>query len=62
MQSRAVEVIRLMKFWGTERRQTEITKVVVMVSGEQSVNGEYLPSSAERIPPGFDEVNLSDWN
>jgi len=56
LQSRAVEVIKLLKFWGTERRQTEINKLVVMGSSEDSVNGEYFPTSPEIIPPGFEEV------
>ena len=56
LQSRALEVIKLLKFWGTERRQTEMSKLVVMGSSEDSVNGEYFPTSPGIIPPGFEEV------
>merc|ERR1711994_727028 len=56
LQSNAKDVVRVLKFWGSERRKTEISRVEVLVCSEDSVNGQYFPTSAEEIPPGFEKV------
>ena len=55
-QSRARDVMSLLENWGTKRTETEISKIVVMGTGVSCVNGDYVPTSAEEIPPGFDQV------
>jgi len=55
-QSRARDVMSLLENWGTKRIETEISKIVVMETGVNCVNGDYVPTSAEEIPPGFDQV------
>jgi len=50
------DVARVLQFWGSERRKTEIARVEVLGSSEDSVNGQYFPTSSEEIPPGFQKV------
>jgi len=56
LQSNAKDVARVLKFWGSERRKLEITQVDVLGSSEDSVNGQYFPTTAEEIPHGFKKV------
>jgi len=56
LQSNAKDVVRVLKFWGSQRRITEITQVEVLGSSEDSLNGQYLPTSSEEIPAGFQKV------
>ena len=51
------DVISVLEDWGTERRETEITKITVTGAGVESVNGDYRPVAGDRhIPPGFSSV------
>ena len=52
------DVARVLKFWGSERRKLEITRVDVLGSSEDSVNGQYFPTAAEEIPYGFKKVKV----
>ena len=51
---------RILKFWGSQRKITEITRIEVLGSSEDSVNGQYFPTSAEKIPLGFQKVKFED--
>ena len=55
-------MVRVLKFWGSQRRKTEINQVEVLGCSEDSVNGQYFPTSAEVIPPGFQKVKLEEVN
>ena len=42
------DVISVLEDWGTERRETEITKITVTGAGVESVNGDYRPVAGDR--------------
>ena len=43
------DVISVLEDWGTERRETEITKITVTGAGVESVNGDYRPVAGDRL-------------
>jgi len=55
-QSCARDVITFLEKWGTARKPTNISKIVVQGSSVDSVNREYLETSSDQIPIGFDKV------
>jgi len=63
MMSRAVDVVRVLKEWGPQRKDVIIERILVSGSGVSDVNGEYIKTDAEEIPHGFDSVcKEQDWN
>ena len=42
------DVISVLEDWGTERRETEITRITVTGAGVESVNGDYRPVAGDR--------------
>ena len=52
------DVIAVLESWGGERRDTEIEVIRVTGAGEESVNCDYLATSAASIPRGFIDVCL----
>ena len=51
-------MITVLESWGGERRDTEIEVIRVTGAGEESVNCDYLATSAASIPRGFIDVCL----
>ena len=43
------DVISVLEDWGTERRETEITRITVTGAGVESVNGDYRPVAGDRL-------------
>ena len=52
------DVIAVLESWGGERRDTDIEVIRVTSAGEESVNCDYLATSAASIPRGFIDVCL----
>ena len=48
----------MLESWGGERRDTDIELIRVTGAGEESVNCDYLATSAASIPRGFIDVCL----
>ena len=53
------EVVRVLQFWGSKRKPTEIREIVVLGSSDSEVNGQYFPTSPEEIPQGFIKVIIT---
>jgi len=63
MSSRAVDVVRLLQEWGPHRKDTRIERIRVAGAGVVDVNGDYVRTSCEEIPKGFDKVcKEQKWN
>jgi len=63
MSSRAVDVVRVLKEWGTERKNISIDKIKVEGTSVGDVNMDYISTNANEIPPGFDKVcQEQGWN
>jgi len=61
--SAADKVVTLLKSWGSQRKEVEIEKIVVMGTNVEEVNKEYLSTSDQEIPKGFDKVcQKQGWN
>ena len=50
------DVIQVLEKFGTGRKPTNISKIVVQGSSVDSVNKEYHETSSDEIPIGFDKV------
>merc|ERR1712039_958320 len=54
--SNARDVIKVLQDWGKERKEVEIVKIVVDGAGFKELNQEYVATSADEIPTGFEWV------
>jgi len=54
--SGAMDVVRVLQEWGMKRKETTIKKIIVVGTGNEDVNEEYVATDAKEIPCGFDSV------
>merc|ERR1712039_388778 len=54
--SNARDVIKVLQDWGKERKEVGIVKIVVDGAGFKELNQEYVATSADEIPTGFEWV------
>jgi len=61
--SNAKDVIKVLQDWGKERKEVEILKILVDGAGFKELNQEYLATSPDEIPTGFEWVcRQKGWN
>jgi len=61
--SNARDVIKVLQDWGKERKEVGIVKIVVDGAGFKELNQEYVATSADEIPTGFEWVcRQKGWN
>ena len=61
--SAASDVLKLLQEWGEARREVSIARITVEGSGFKELNGEYVATSAEEIPTGFEWVcHQNSWD